>query len=308
MGPPPFGDGKNESGWEIYGNALLQWGHRLSAMERDCWALMWMTLRSCFNGATAFRRWKEVKSDGQLEVGAGFNGATAFRRWKAGTTRSAICLPVSLQWGHRLSAMESWGVESTLPSLCNASMGPPPFGDGKLGCPLLTKRRFKRFNGATAFRRWKGVGGQRVVCPDHRASMGPPPFGDGKKDNRLRVPPGKTASMGPPPFGDGKSERSHPRRPGWPRFNGATAFRRWKAPTGAPRRHAWPALQWGHRLSAMGSGENLPCDRCGLMTLQWGHRLSAMESSSYEEETPTVWSLQWGHRLSAMERRRPRSG
>ena len=62
-----------------------------------------------------------------------FNGATAFRRWKAPMmgTRLASCW--RLQWGHRLSAMES--VTRATPRFTHdaASMGPPPFGDGKCG-------------------------------------------------------------------------------------------------------------------------------------------------------------------------------
>ena len=60
---------------------LLQWGHRLSAME---------------TGATG-------------------SGKTA---------------SVWLQWGHRLSAMETVHRLDDLVLLDDASMGPPPFGDG----------------------------------------------------------------------------------------------------------------------------------------------------------------------------------
>ena len=63
--------------------------------------------------------------------------------------------PMKLQWGHRLSAMETciaWrgtGVGN------DASMGPPPFGDGNRWPGMLTAATRPRFNGATAFRRWK---------------------------------------------------------------------------------------------------------------------------------------------------------
>ena len=157
--------------------SVLQWGHRLSAMEtRSSWT--WTT-------------------------------------WAA-----------SLQWGHRLSAMETRRARSWSTGWHPASMGPPPFGDGNM----------QRHAPARV-----GIG----------ASMGPPPFGDGNRG----VPAGGalrgTASMGPPPFGDGNlgavvaSMRESElqwghrlsametcssclwayRRRG---FNGATAFRRWK--------------------------------------------------------------------------------
>ena len=92
---------------------MLQWGHRLSAMETR------------FNGATAFRRWKRVR----------------------------LCLTRLLQWGHRLSAMETSPKRKGRWVQIIASMGPPPFGDG---------------NEAKA-----------VKKAADKASMGPPPFGDG---------------------------------------------------------------------------------------------------------------------------------
>ena len=59
MGPPPFGDGNTLLRWtKIWERTTLQWGHRLSAMET------WL-------------------AEPRLDLGdEGFNGATAFRRWK----------------------------------------------------------------------------------------------------------------------------------------------------------------------------------------------------------------------------------
>ena len=157
MGPPPFGDGKVTNGVGIYTLPALQWGHRLSAMERPAGArqqqnpavLQWghrlsamervagtvyvcpkdATLQwghrlsamerqsrwlngrpqwACFNGATAFRRWKAEPNSPGAAPAPCFNGATAFRRWKVGWHMTAL-----------IRASE-------------ASMGPPPFGDGKL--------------------------------------------------------------------------------------------------------------------------------------------------------------------------------
>ena len=156
MGPPPFGDGNRTGPGRYCGpSSTLQWGHRLSAMEtnRSCrlrcgssrrfngatafrrWkpGPSWrgMTSSRCFNGATAFRRWKPA---GQLKhpmmLTACFNGATAFRRWKhaaVGNLPAGIAL---LQWGHRLSAMETTQARQCFLPHLRASMGPPPFGDG----------------------------------------------------------------------------------------------------------------------------------------------------------------------------------
>ena len=58
MGPPPFGDGNNHNDdTTALIHLVLQWGHRLSAMET-------------------------VEKDGDFKYQHGFNGATAFRRWK----------------------------------------------------------------------------------------------------------------------------------------------------------------------------------------------------------------------------------
>ena len=85
MGPPPFGDG-NPLAVLVDSDAvrILQWGHRLSAMETGV-ARRRETRRDAeaFNGATAFRRWKLVLEMAVFPVGCrAFNGATAFRRWK----------------------------------------------------------------------------------------------------------------------------------------------------------------------------------------------------------------------------------
>ena len=134
----------------------------------------------------------------------------------------------------------------------DASMGPPPFGDGNSAHPNRRWPESTRFNGATAFRRWK-LGGLLLVDAVQLASMGPPPFGDGNMcgvpclvscqaalqwGHRLSamethesgdVDDGNhAASMEPPPFGDGNSVWP-PRSSGTASsFNGATAFRRWK--------------------------------------------------------------------------------
>ena len=60
-----------------------------------------------------------------------------------------------LQWGHRLSAVETRNISCQLLQGRTASMGPPPFGGGNLPRPMAGLGCLGRFNGATAFRRWK---------------------------------------------------------------------------------------------------------------------------------------------------------
>ena len=62
-----------------------------------------------------------------------FNGATAFRRWKVILEFRREVYQRELQWGHRLSAMESYTISRVVAGVGFASMGPPPFGDGKMG-------------------------------------------------------------------------------------------------------------------------------------------------------------------------------
>ncbi len=92
-----------------------------------------------FNGAIAFQRWKATETQGrfifhgrasmgpspfsdgrssscrtstrsgsQKDADRSFNGAIAFQRWKVTVTSVPAQLVSSLQWGHRLSAMEGW--------------------------------------------------------------------------------------------------------------------------------------------------------------------------------------------------------
>ena len=198
-----------------------------------------------------------------------FNGATAFRRWKPSFDTGTLRYRLTLQWGHRLSAMENWENFRQCPfGILQPSMGPPPFGDGNWRAILAIGNHATGeppFNGATAFRRWKLMTRLRDdsswIQPP---SMGPPPFGDGKPSpaehssglqgnlqwgHRLSametivarplITAGDSTSsadlipsMGPPPFGDGNYRMPSRRRV-----------------------HA-SVLQWGHRLSAMETGRS----------------------------------------------------
>ena len=157
---------------------------------------------SCFNGATAFRQWKHDGSIRGFRIPICFNGATAFRQWKPHrrdrevgdfiasmgpppfgsgnfSWRHSFSPNATLQWGHRLSAVETrdtrtgpdrphwrfngatafrqWKLGTVLSFIggFTASMGPPPFGSGN-GCGVRRIAHHSvRFNGATAFRQWK---------------------------------------------------------------------------------------------------------------------------------------------------------
>ena len=184
-----------------------------------------------------------------------FNGATAFRRWKAGRLPLPQAAVAGLQWGHRLSAMERTPWRRYPWPTRWASMGPPPFGDGKVGGTWHNPWEITRASmGPPPFGDGKIPTKARRLSKI-RASMGPPPFGDGKQLVGQPAMGSGNASMGPPPFGDGKSKDGVQGAVDSRGFNGATAFRRWKGSPTWSTYFRLTALQWGHRLSAMESGE-----------------------------------------------------
>ena len=156
MEPPPFGDGNLVTSWVSPPSvSLLQWSHRLSAMETRLRRCRLLSSEDRFNGATAFRRWKPV---------TGFLGVTSasMLQWshrlsamETGPQHGAGVCGYVLQWSHRLSAMETVAVPGKGHEPGLASMEPPPFGDGNTG--NVDRDNFT----STA------------------ASMEPPPFGDG---------------------------------------------------------------------------------------------------------------------------------
>ena len=155
MGPPPFGDGK---GVEV--NAVVRAGDASMGPPPFGDGKLWIDGGyDCCERASMrpppFGDGKTCGNTSRCPSTSSFNGATAFRRWKAPATRCGLLPQLSLQWGHRLSAMESllWGGMEAVNE--GASMGPPPFGDGKTLEATATGGSDTSFNGATAFRRWK---------------------------------------------------------------------------------------------------------------------------------------------------------
>ena len=161
---------------------------------------------------------------------------------------------IMLQWGHRLSAVETGHRLRDHPDPGHASMEPPPFGSGNRPPAQGPSGSGPRFNGATAFRQWKPC---TILGADANSSKrfnGATAFRRWKRE--IRRHSGRHNyhhSMGPPPFGDGN---------GTP-YSLAAVHR--------------STLQWGHRLSAMETAASLKI-AAGVKCLQWGHRLSAMET------------------------------
>ena len=157
MKPPPFGSGNYD--WLVHAmreSVLLQWGHRLSAVET--------------------RRLAQAPSP----YGPRFNGATAFRQWKPYYPDGCICSRIRASMGPPPFGSGNQPYLAVTDQAPRASMGPPPFGSGNsplygitywpprmlqwghrlsavetrfLG--LFVPQGFDSFNGATAFRQWK---------------------------------------------------------------------------------------------------------------------------------------------------------
>ena len=156
-----------------------------------------------------------------------FNGAMAFQPWIPGSSTSTPVCPLTLQWSHGLSAMDTEWLRSGRFKQAHASMEPWPFSHGYLVLALSkhdvavasmepwpfshgyksthSEYRSRRpcFNGAMAFQPW--ILRQRLHGPaDFRpASMEPWPFSHGYREHSCRQP---TSTHG---------------------FNGAMAFQPW---------------------------------------------------------------------------------
>ena len=228
MGPPPFGSGNVVIERNAGGRALLlQWGHRLSAVETIN-AEAGTNFRGGFNGATAFQQWKPGTIRIRATNSAGFNGATAFQQWKHDVEKTYHMKVYALQWGHRLSAVETGGRGHRAGHTAPASMGPPPFSSGNRWTWPPGWPHSSRFNGATAFQQWKR-GLPHRHRPASTASMGPPPFSSGNNPfhdfyvpNTLGLQWGHRLSAVETRIVTCQNVAP------FHRFNGATAFQQWK--------------------------------------------------------------------------------
>ena len=155
-----------------------------------------------------------------------------------------------LQWGHRLSPVETWASTPRLPLRNRSFNGATGFRRWKhegLGKRLPGQLCF---NGATGFRRWKRANSARATVSEASRFNGATGFRRWKLPTR-RKPPGQTRYRfnGATGFRRWKRRLIRAVRLGQCRFNGATGFRRWKPIPRAEARGPTTELQWGHRLS-----------------------------------------------------------
>ena len=228
MGPPPFGDGSQG----VVGVHLAAPDASMGPPPFGDGSPPTPPVPSLaapgFNGATAFRRWKLGQGRyPQRRRDAASMGPPPFGDGSRRTNDAVTGFFDRLQWGHRLSAMEAAGTGES-----KTWMGLLQWGHRLSAMEACWDARTptwagSRFNGATAFRRWKHRRAAQRCRPFGLASMGPPPFGDGSNDgsdikkagiwlqwgHRLSAMEALVvhgphhelpqASMGPPPFGDG---------------------------------------------------------------------------------------------------------
>ena len=320
MEPPPFSDG-NAHCWTGGNHFLLR-----------------------FNGATAFRQWKQGsnKRDCDLRYPASM-GPPPFGSGNKVPTNGTVTSGIRLQWGHRLSAVETRPYQRIHSLGYHASMGPPPFGSGNMTSSWPCGIFWMGFNGATAFRQWK-----RRERPQHPqlflcASMGPPPFGSGNErsaqylsgavktlqwGHRLSAVetrwPRRNTPQSPPSFNGATAFRQwkHQGRPGTKprtrRFNGATAFRQWKLYQADAIGHRLSAWKLGHCQSFNGATAfrqwkrpafphvgTISMGPPGIGVLQWGHRLSAVETLAWEVPCRTALPMEGFNGATAFRQWKP---
>ncbi len=206
---------------------MLQWGHRLSAMEIHDHEDEYGDACHPSMGPPPF-------GDGDVDLGDYDSNANQVLQW--GHRLSAMEMRRhwdtvrpdvwTLQWGHRLSAMEISVIRAVAIGQARPSMGPPPFGDGDLAAAREEGLAYCHLQWGHRLSAMEIGSYCLTLLSPVIPSMGPPPFGDGDpccaEESAHPCPP----SMGPPPFGDGD-----------------VSGERWRV--------FFVILQWGHRLSAM---------------------------------------------------------
>ena len=259
---------------EANGYIGLQWGHRLSPVETRCGCWLYSTSGPGFNGATGFRRWKLARQCVRRHRHHASMGPPAFA---GGNVVSHIYLlrVRSLQWGHRLSPVETRGRIECAPFGLLASMGPPAFAGGNL--------RFHGRHGWLLPLQW----GHRLSPVE---TAGSPQFTRG----------GRPASMGPPAFAGGNFWGGLRRTGSFAGFNGATGESRWKQSHARISASVMVSASMGPPAFAGGNGQGLHEARLAERA-SMGPPAFAGGNPKRPKPKQRPKPLQWGHRLSPVE-------
>ena len=205
MGPSPFSDGRK---WHRFSfnssHDILQWGHRLSAMEgctaAKCGFQVWCALQwghrlsamegtprpKChispvpFNGAIAFQRWKDNRTIRLSRGQAPSMGPSPFSDGRGGTVEEEG--RYSGESFNGAIAFQRW--KDITPAFSSKDMWYLQWGHRLSAMEGSTKSfsqsALRAFNGAIAFQRWKVRAGRRCWRRRLLPSMGPSPFSDGR--------------------------------------------------------------------------------------------------------------------------------
>ncbi len=164
IGPPPGGDGSTDGRGETTMATLLQLGHPPEGMEAPDWLGAVPGERPRFNWATPRRGWKRWHSGYVLGGDTRFNWATPGgdgsvvadisrasiaqlqlgpprRGWKPGWVISFLGTFRTLQLGHPPEGMEAVPWHRQAQDRGEASIGPPPGGDGSPAAALRIERK-----------------------------------------------------------------------------------------------------------------------------------------------------------------------
>ena len=186
-----------------------------------------------------------------------FNGAATFRSRKVAAEMFKLRKAYELQWGRDLSVAEGsssfarsikrkvlqWGRDLSVAEGAkgppkdvlqnSASMGPRPFGRGRLWSrhALAAMRSLQWGRDLSVAEGSYADVAARVVAS---ASMGPRPFGRGRRRAAAARREGRRASMGPRPFGRGRMLNAYRFPAIAASFNGAATFRSRKGPCRFP--------------------------------------------------------------------------
>ena len=205
----------------------LQWGHGISAVDTRCGERVAAIQEVASMGPRHFSRGYRRRWCRWHQALTRFNGATAFQPWIRRLPSSSAMGSVGLQWGHGISAVDTWhqrrrgppvrklqwghGISAVdtrrrrchLSRLQEASMGPRHFSRGYHLTVYHYRLRPRSFNGATAFQPWIRAQQYRHRNLVRAASMGPRHFSRGYSILRVGPGTGAVASMGPRHFSRG---------------------------------------------------------------------------------------------------------
>ena len=145
---------RHETGHPLKPRCRFQWGQRLSALETGHPYARYRAGARASMGPTPFSVGYKTTPKPPSTSARCFNGANAFQRWILGLILAVMAFPVTLQWGQRLSALDTMSNRPGYKRAVSASMGPTPFSVGYSNSHTEGQQWLSGFNGANAFQRW----------------------------------------------------------------------------------------------------------------------------------------------------------